>query len=124
MQVSRLTDLIAGSPLNVTCNIMPVVANIDVPTTINVTWKKNDNTLLDSDRFFTSELLTDGAKMSQSTLVFKSLSRSIDSAYYTCHVQVQSTSSYIYLEDSAIAIDATTLHISGKQFIYIVTLKI
>ena len=102
-----------------------MVANIDVPTTINVTWKKNDNTLLDSDRFFTSELLTHSAKLSQSILVFKSLSRSIDSGYYTCNVLVQSNPSYIYLQDSTIATDAKTLHISGKQSaMYTVNVKI
>ena len=118
IQVSRLTAHVAGSPLNITCNIMPVVANIDIHTIVNVTWKKNDRTIVTSDRVLISELFIDSAKMFQSILIFKSLSITVDSANFTCHVFIQSNPSYLYVQDSMMVTDLTYLIVKGKQVLF------
>ena len=118
VQVSRLTDHVAGSPLNITCNIMPVVANIDIHTTINIIWKKNNKTIVNSDRVFISELFIDSTKLSRSILIFKSLSITVDSANFTCHVFIQSNPSYLYVQDSMMVAESTYLIVTGNMIVF------
>ena len=118
VQVSRLTDHVAGSPLNITCNIMPVVANIDIHTTINVVWKKNDKTIVTSDHVFISELFIDSTKMSQSILIIKSLSITFDSANFTCHVVIQSNQSSFYVQNAMTVAESTYLIVTGNQRVF------
>ena len=97
---------------------MPVVANIDIHTIVHVTWKKNDRTIVTSDRVLISELFIDSAKMFQSILIFKSLSITVDSANFTCHVFIQSNPSYLYVQDSMMVTDLTYLIVKGKQVLF------
>ena len=97
---------------------MPIVANIDIDTTINVLWKKNDKTIVNSDRVFISELFIDSTKKSQSILIIKSLSITFDSANFTCNVVIQSNPSSFYVQDSMMVAESTYLIVTGKQIVF------
>ena len=97
---------------------MPVVANIDIHTTINIVWKKNDKIIVTSDHVFISELFIDSTKMSQSILIIKSLSITFDSANFTCLVVIQSNPSSFYVQNSMTVAESTYLIVTGNQRVF------
>ena len=121
---STSQSYLAGSTLTITCDIN-VLLSVNTPVNVEMMWSK------DSDEIFSENVesrinITTATETSPShyhtQLVFSTLSSSMDSGNYECSVTINSNSSLLYVEDSALVNESTTVSVQGiniHAFMYV-----
>ena len=112
---STSQSYLAGSTLTITCDI-------DVPLSINtminviMEWTRDGSDIENSSRVsFTTATETTPSHY-QTQLVFSTLSSSMDSGNYECSVTINSNNSLLYVEDSTLVNESTTVSVQGTNY--------
>ena len=112
--LSRQTDLLAGSSLNITC-VITLDSTVNTPVTVTPTWTVGTDPIsTDDTRVIMSDLISSGVNQYQSILSFTTLSATQDNGTYQCNVTVTSASNYIYVTASDSVSDSTSLSVTSK----------
>ena len=108
-------NLLSYSTLTITCDI-------DVPLSINtminviMEWTRDGSDIENSSRVsFTTATETTPSHY-QTQLVFSTLSSSMDSGNYECSVTINSNNSLLYVEDSTLVNESTTVSVQGTNY--------
>ena len=118
---------LAGSSLNITCNI-------DIPLSINTTFNvimewtrdyddimasgsgnESDGTSGNDRRVKIAKTTETASRHYQTQLVFSTLSSSLDSGNYMCSVTIDSVVSLLYVKDSSMVSETTTVNVKGMH---------
>ena len=121
---STSQSYLAGSTLTITCDIN-VLLSVNTPVNVEMMWSK------DGDETFSENVesrinITAATETSPShyhtQLVFSTLSSSMDSSNYECSVTINSNDSLLYVEDSTLVNESTTVSVQGMNihaFMYV-----
>ena len=116
MSTSRLSDHVAGSPLNITCSISTSFEHIDVEIQLLVNWTRNGQLLTndnDERRITQSTYIDDFGNFAMSSVTFKTLSSTEDTGTFACSV-VTVSNNLLYLENSPPNIKSVNITVTGK----------
>jgi hypothetical protein len=108
--LSRDSDILAGSPLNITC-VTTLDPGVDTPVTIVTTWTNGMNSITPGDsRLMIHDPVSTGPNQYQSVLTFNTLSSTRDNGTYTCTVVVNSNIEYV--EDSTSVSESSSISVT------------
>ena len=118
---STSQSYLAGSTLTITCDI-------DVPLSINtminviMEWTRDGSDIENSSRVSFTTATETSPSHYHTQLVFSTLSSSMDSSNYECSATINSNDSLLYVEDSTLVNESTTVSVQGMNmhaFMYV-----
>ena len=115
MSLSRENDILAGSPLAITCDIC-INNQVDTSLLVNIEWTMSGSPLTSNDRITVSGVNETGFNQYRSQVSFSTLSSTHDSGIYSCTVNVTSGEDYIYVHvaDADVINRFITLNVTSK----------
>ena len=120
---STAQSYLAGSTLTITCDIN-VPLSINTMINVIMEWTRDGSDIENSSRvsFTTATEITPSHYQTQ--LVFSTLSSSMDSGNYECSVTINSNSSLLYVKDSTLVNESTTVSVQGMECVFVLALAI
>ena len=113
MSLSRENDILAGSPLAITCDI-DINDQVDASVLVNIEWTMSSSPLTSNDRITVGGVNEIGFNQYRSQISFSTLSSTHDSGIYNCTVNVTSGEDYIYVTDANVINRFITLNVISK----------
>ena len=113
MSLSRENDILAGSPLAITCDI-DINDRVDTSVLVNIEWTMSGSPLTSNDRITVGGVDETGFNQYRSQVSFSTLSSTHDSGIYNCTANVTSGEDYIYVADADVINRLITLNVIGK----------
>ena len=114
MSLSRENDILAGSPLAITCDI-DINDQVDTSVLVNIEWTMSGSPLTSNDRITVGGVNETGFNQYRSQVSFSTLSSTHDSGIYNCTFNITSGEDYIYVADAGTGIDVfITLNVTSK----------
>ena len=107
---------LAGSTLTITC-VIDIPFTVNTPFDVEMMWSKDDDDDFDTyanPRINITMVTMISTNRYQSQLVFSTLSSSMDSGSYECSIGINSNNTLLYVEDSALVNESTTVSVKGK----------
>ena len=113
LTIPRSGPFYAGSSLLLTCTV-EVDSAVDVTQTLDIVWKKFDETLENDYHISVSNVTKLSSRSYQSELDLVPLSTLLDTGVYTCQVEIGSTTlSYVL---STVHATSVVVSVQGKVF--------
>ena len=110
---SSSQSYLAGSTLTISCDI-DVSLNINTMINVIMEWTRDGSGIENSSRVNFTMATETSPSHYQTQLVFSTLSSSMDSGNYECSVAINSNSSLLYVDDSILVNESTTVNIQGN----------
>ena len=110
--ISRSDVIFAGTSIILTCNIT-VADSVNTSRELLIEWRKNCSSVSSIDYLITTPLEQTEENSYYSELIFPILSRTRDSAVYSCNAVINSTLGSIYVISSEEESDSFNLDVTG-----------
>ena len=113
MSLSRENDILAGSPLAITCDV-DINDQVDTSVLVNIEWTMSGSPLTSNDRITVGGVNETGFNQYRSQVTFSTLSSTHDSGIYNCTFNITSGEDYTYVADAGMIDVFITLNVTSK----------